>query len=332
MSWQPNGRYYNFTAEVIRACVPEASGVYGLFNFRRQLFIGEAENMQAALLRHLSGRKSEPWRFRATRFSFQVCAEDLRKQRAAELIQRYQPARQNQAALSEAAPPAGDAAPSASPSVDLDHASIDLEEFSMHEREAPPAQPRFYFERAQGTMLLALFAVCMTVSFYLGLLAGESRQRHANRAAETALASLTKQQVAVDLSEPPAAVNEAAGDVSVQIPGWMPTGIEPALSTAPSSAAAAAGVQRAGTTVAGADTSKKWSVQIAAAPARDDADVLAEQLTSAGFESYVVEAQVKGQTFYRVRVGPLDAEEKAESVRQALARQARYRDAFLVIE
>ena len=42
MSWQPNGRYYSFTPEVIRACVPPSSGVYGLFNFNYQLLIGES--------------------------------------------------------------------------------------------------------------------------------------------------------------------------------------------------------------------------------------------------------------------------------------------------
>jgi DedD protein len=98
-------------------------------------------------------------------------------------------------------------------------------------------------------------------------------------------------------------------------------------------------VQQAGTTAVrslpaipaagNGETSKKWSVQISAAPARDVADTLAERLKSAGYESYVVQAQVKGQTFYRVRVGPLDAHDEAETLRQSLAGQEGYRDAFL---
>ena len=43
----------------------------------------------------------------------------------------------------------------------------------------------------------------------------------------------------------------------------------------------------------------------------------------------MVKAEVKGQTYYRVRVGHFDAREEAESVRQSLARQESYRDAYL---
>jgi cell division protein FtsN len=45
-----------------------------------------------------------------------------------------------------------------------------------------------------------------------------------------------------------------------------------------------------------------------------------------------VQAEVRGQTFFRVRVGPLEGQDQAESVLRALARDERYRDAFLVNE
>jgi cell division septation protein DedD len=78
-----------------------------------------------------------------------------------------------------------------------------------------------------------------------------------------------------------------------------------------------------------ANLSKKWSVQIAAVPAKDTADNLIQQLKTKGYDSYLVQAEVKGQTYYRVRVGHFDAREKAEAVRQSLARQEGYRDAYL---
>jgi hypothetical protein len=354
MSWQPNGRYYTFSAEVIRACVPASSGVYGLFNFNYQLLIGESDNLQAALLRHRSDNDLQPRRYRPTGFTFQVYPADSRKRKAAELIERFRPVRQADVALAEPVPPTANPAESELPLAEPDHARIDLEEFSMHERESPPAaRPRYYFERAQGAALMALFTVCMAVSFFLGILTGENLQRQAIRESEktlawTAVTPSPEELAAVDLSEQKVAVNEVGGGLSVHIPGWIPTIMDPAVSSATldkstlftsSRPAGGAAVQQAGTTVAGSlpvipaaangETSKKWSVQISAAPARDVADTLAERLKSAGYDSYVVQAQVKGQTFYRVRVGPLAAQDDAETLRQSLAGQEGYRDAFL---
>ena len=78
-----------------------------------------------------------------------------------------------------------------------------------------------------------------------------------------------------------------------------------------------------------AGLSKKWSVQISAAPAKDIADTLVQRLKGNGYDGYVVQAEVNGQTYYRVRVGRFDTREEAESVRQSLARQEGYRDAYL---
>jgi len=70
-------------------------------------------------------------------------------------------------------------------------------------------------------------------------------------------------------------------------------------------------------------------VQISATPAKEIADTLVQRLRAKGYDGYVVQAEVKGQTFYRVRVGRFDAREEAESVRRSLARQEGYRDAYL---
>jgi cell division septation protein DedD len=354
MSWQPNGRYYTFSPEVIRACVPASSGVYGLFNFNYQLLIGESDNLQEALLRHRSDNDLQPRRYRPTGFTFQVYPADSRKRKAAELIEKFRPVRQPEAALTEPAPPTADPAENGLPLDELDRARIDLEEFSMHERESPPAaRPRYYFERAQGAALMLLFTVCMAVSYLLGILTGENLQRQANRESEKTLAWMAatpspEELGAVDLNDHKVAVNEVGGGLSVHIPGWTPTIMDPAVSTATldktpllaaSRPAGRATVQQAGTTVAGSlpaipavgngETGKKWSVQISAAPARNVANTLMERLKGAGYDSYVVQAQVKGQTVYRVRVGPLDAQDEAESLRQSLAGPEGYRDAFL---
>ena len=74
---------------------------------------------------------------------------------------------------------------------------------------------------------------------------------------------------------------------------------------------------------------KTWSVQISAAPTKNIADKLAQQLKAKGYDGYVVEANVKGQTYYRVRVGRLPNREEAESTRQSLALHESYEQAFV---
>ena len=75
--------------------------------------------------------------------------------------------------------------------------------------------------------------------------------------------------------------------------------------------------------------SKKWSVQISAVPIKSIADTLVQRLIANGYDGYVVQAEVKGQTYYRVRVGRFGKRDEAESMRQSLAHQEGYRDAYL---
>ena len=355
MSWQPNGRYYSFTAEVIRACVPPSSGVYGLFNPNYQLFIGESENIQDALLGHRSDSDLQSRRYRPTGFAFQVFPAHLRKRKAAELIEKFRPVRQT--ALTEPPPPTVSLSVDELPLGDFDHSHVDLEEFPAQERESlPAARPRFYFERTQGVALMALFAVSMAVSFYLGILTGENLQRRAYRKSEKTLAWTPMlsptEQVAVDLSDENFSAHEPIADLSVQIPGWMAGKGETPASGATSDAVMAPetrsrsvvdrSVQAALATTAknspavqlagSGTTSKQWSVQISAAPARNIADALAQRLITAGYDSYVVQAEVKGQTYFRVRVGHFAAQGEAESLRQVLAGNEDYRDAFLALD
>ena len=74
---------------------------------------------------------------------------------------------------------------------------------------------------------------------------------------------------------------------------------------------------------------KTWSVQISAAPTKNVADKLVQHLKAKGYDGYVVEANVKGQTYYRVRVGRFPKREEAESIRQSLARYESYEQAFV---
>ncbi len=78
-----------------------------------------------------------------------------------------------------------------------------------------------------------------------------------------------------------------------------------------------------------ADLGEKWSVQVSAGPAKDIAGSLVERLKANGYDGYVIKAEVKGQTYYRVRVGRFATRKEAESVRRSLALEEGYRDAYL---
>jgi hypothetical protein len=73
--------------------------VYGLFNFDYQLFIGEAANIQQALLHHQSDIDAQPAHLRPTGFTFEPCSAELRKRKTDELIAVFRPVLQTHARL-----------------------------------------------------------------------------------------------------------------------------------------------------------------------------------------------------------------------------------------
>jgi cell division septation protein DedD len=319
LSWKPEGRSESFTREAILATAPSTSGVYGLFNFDCQVFIGESANIQEALLRHESETDFQSGHLRPTGFTFEPCAAELRGAKAAELIARFRPVLQTKAALTEAFPPSHGSIASESL---LDGQA--LETYSDH-RELPGGERakhpkihrRFYFDRTRGIVSAALFAATAVVIFYLGLFTNKNIQERADGASE-------KSPPRVPLAQSP-----ASGQAGMVSGPQNVSSIETANSRAKRSAAPIPAKPGVHTSQSTDDVSKKWSVQISAAPGKAVADTLVERLKAGGYDSYVVKAEVKGQTYYRVRVGHFDAREEAESVRQSLARQESYRDAYL---
>jgi sporulation related protein len=312
LAWHPDGRCDSFTKEAILACAPPTSGVYGLFNFDCQVLIGESANIQEALLHHESETDFQSRHLRPTGFTFELCAAELRKPKSDELIARFHPLLQTGAALTET--------PSPSNGPLLSEAGLggqeletyaDHQEFPLHEREKrPKVRRRFYFTWTQFAALAAMFVASAVVIFYLGTSAGKNIQNRVNGVGG-------KPDVHASASTPNGAVRFAAKSASAADGAGVQALLEPAK-TSPIAHSAQ-----------GADLSKKWSVQISAAPTKEIADTLVQRLKADGYDGYVVQAVVKGQTYHRVRVGRLNTREEAESVRQSLARQEGYRDAYL---
>ncbi len=158
LSWHPDGHCNSFSKGAILLFAPPTSGVYGLFNLNCQVFIGESANIQEALLLHQGETDFQSQHLQPTGFTFEACPVELRKSKADELIARFHPVLQTEAALSETV-----SQPSNGPTVggeDLGdkEPKIGHQEFPLDEREEQPEFRRhFYFKRKHGAALAAMF-------------------------------------------------------------------------------------------------------------------------------------------------------------------------------
>jgi cell division septation protein DedD len=350
LSWQPDGHCNSFSKGAILLFAPPSSGVYGLFNFDCQVFIGESGNIQEALLRHRSETDFQSQHLQPTGFTFETCAAELRKFKADELIARFHPVLQTETALRKTW--------SASDGLVVSEAGLGgeeekypkREEFPLHEREEQTKiRSHFNFKRTHGAALAAMFAVSVILMSYFKIPASKNDQKQMEPLPRVTIAPGPASSGTRTGSRPQNVSSIETADAS---PGTEPTPVNldvhvsavtpnsPARFTANSASGADKTVQQVlqqantrPTIYSGAGGSgKKWSVQISAAPTEDIADMLVQRLKASGYEGYTVRAEVKGQTYYRVRIGHFEVREEAESVRQSLTRQEGYGDAYLTGE
>jgi hypothetical protein len=338
LSWQSDGHCNSFTREAILTYAPPTSGVYGLFNFDCQVFIGESANIQEALLRHESESDFQSRHLQPTGFTFEPCTVELCRSRADELIARFHPVLQSEATLSETwSLSNGQMMSETDQSGQELETHTDNQEFPVHEREERP-QVRRHFQlkltRTQAVALVAMLVGSALVIFYLGRPADYAFQRAngANSALDQTeiglrarnaplidkAGGLVNQKAGVALAKPNVRLAASTQNTAVRLAAKSAD--HESVKAKPNPIAHSAD---------SAKLSKQWSVQISAAPAKDVAETLVQQLKAKGYDGYMVQAEVKGQTYYRVRVGHFTARDQAESVRQSLVRQEEYRDAYL---
>ena len=341
MPWQPDGQFYGFEEEAIHAFAPAASGVYGLYNFDYQLFIGEADNVREALLRHLESDHSRSPRFQPTGFTFKTCPAELRKRNIESLTQQYQPVRQNELALSDKFElPLDDRAVEAFFTAWAEKNGTNSPELNpLNESFEPKIRRRFRFKPARGVAIAAAFVASTGVVFYFGILTGVNIQKRAvavneKTTARIPVVALPAGQRALD---PTPANNSTITAASVAANGnTAPAAIklevpEPSPPSSPISPPAQTGVGNANVAPVshGTDQDKSWSVQIAASVEKDVTTMMAQQLSAKGYEIYVVPTEVNGKTWYRVRAGRLTARAAAEQLRQVLATNEGLQGAYL---
>lgn len=81
---------YSFSSVSVRKNAPQLSGVYGISNGREWLFVGIADDIQAALLKHLSETGTPLQAHAPTGFTFEICGPG-RPARQSRLIQEMKP-------------------------------------------------------------------------------------------------------------------------------------------------------------------------------------------------------------------------------------------------
>lgn len=79
------------TPNGVRMFAPAQSGVYGISNAREWIYIGEADNIQQALLHHIQERNTAMMRRSPTGFVFEVCVQEMRPSRQDTLVREYEP-------------------------------------------------------------------------------------------------------------------------------------------------------------------------------------------------------------------------------------------------
>jgi hypothetical protein len=82
---------YSFSPASVRNNAPAASGVYGLSNSREWVFVGESEDIRAALLAHLLESHTRLKNSAPTGFTFELCATSGRAARQDRLVLELEP-------------------------------------------------------------------------------------------------------------------------------------------------------------------------------------------------------------------------------------------------
>jgi cell division septation protein DedD len=214
--------------------------------------------------------------------------------------------------------------------------------------DRPPENKRYYFYRDQLVLLGIGFAIASLIIFVLGIMAGRQIERRATpqpsssavkvpvspvpsepfpqtHSGDTAAGSAVDRDHAVESESQPAKETKAK-EKAARAERGKPTPAEKPVNSEPKSPAtkpadekpAAAPEQPQKTQTAEPTAERAWSVQIKSSPDKKFADTWANRLKAKGYDAFVVEGDVKGQTWYRVRVGRFAAKQDAEELRAAL--------------
>jgi cell division septation protein DedD len=362
MPWQNNGDYYCFKQEDIEVYAPPASGVYGLYNFRHHITIDASANIHEALLHLLRDSTFRFSRFEPTGFTFEVCPKESRESRKQQLILEYNPIAQSPGGIGLRSlwnswmSPGGRAFDSrVTPARQEPSQKKNL----PSETTTPPMIPYLGARFSRDKFVLA-GAICsvmlLVIAFFTMLPYLKSSPGMVLWQVLSALhRSTSAEQQTHVRSLAPARETEMTGQRSTAADGPNGSGndrnteqkteavIEPVA--AEKSAAAAitppenpvtdevpVGAEKPGNRRPARNsekTGKHWAVQVMATIHPDEAVVWMEKLNAKGYDAFVVEAEIAGKTWYRVRLGGFKTRGEAETLVALVRQKEGLRDAFV---
>lgn len=351
MPWQNNGDFYSFKQESIGQHAPTVSGVYGLFNFRHQIVIGSAANIRNALLHHRQHTKFRFRRFEPTGFTFEICSPEQREQRAQQLIAELAPIMPPQGAIGIATLAHSWRTPEARA-----FAADAIEKIPLREATAAAKLPRretespAYMSPERFGLAGAICGIIFLAIGMVGLVPHLKSMFDSVVRNPTAIAESRQQIASANLPSTAAEKLPATGKGEVSAVTVAPSGVsssyvpnpqEPVAAPTGWRAAAAQTALPAPTppalphTVANEQPVKQpasvnpWSVQALATADQQLANDWLNKLKAKGYQAFVVAAEIKGQTWHRLRIGNFATRQEAEAVRATLQANEGFRDAFV---
>jgi cell division septation protein DedD len=346
---------------MIRVHTPAASGVYGLYNFRHQILIGNSANIQNALLLHLGETKFLFRRFVPTGFVFELCAPELRESRTQELIREYDPILQASRPLTAlwhswmtrnamAFSPSGAAAkPPASDRSKKDATNIEKKQL----KRVPFGREQFVMAATGfGAMLVVMGVIMLPARLKDELsapwqVASIEKSLTPDPVEERQTASLTTsgiRDVHDSLSRQSDASESDNETKSRHQAETVSKAREPQIfiaseqtpdddfARAESKSALPKAKQQPPQKPALAKKEQRenaWAVQAMATPDRRIAMDWLEKLKAGGYDAFLIDADIKGQTWYRVRAGSFSTRQEAEALRKILQSKEGFGDAFV---
>jgi cell division septation protein DedD len=363
VTWRANGDYYTFREETIEACAPSVSGVYGLYNLRHQILIGSSANIRGALFHHLRETNFRFRRFEPTGFVFELCPPEFAELRTQELIREYDPILRTNRTIGLAAlwrswttrhavafhsqvlvakTQTGDEAQQVV-------TNIQKKQFK-----------RFHLGREQFAIVATGFgAILLVMGLFILFpqlrnpsnvarqisLVWKTWASHPEESAQ--VASLTTPGIRNSSESLSQQAEASESNSETQTFQQAETSGEPpkrqifvASEQTPDSDSVSAESQSAlleakqqpphKPPVAKKEGRKNaWSVQAMATPDRRIAIDWLEKLKAKGYNPFLINAEIKGQTWYRVRAGNFNTRQEAEALRMTLQSKEGFSDAFV---
>jgi len=353
MPWHNNGDYYSFKQDSIKQHAPTVSGVYGLFNFRHQIVIGSAANVRDALLHHRRHTKFRFSRFEPTGFTFEICPPERRENRSQELIKEYHPISSPQAPIGLATLYRSWRSPQARA---FTAEAASERKPANRKTAAIPAKPA----KAKAPLHLnaqrfgLLGAFCGVIFLGVGLfglvphlknmfasvvhnpaaIADSIQKTDGGKVQLAQVEGLNTNENAgstVVAAAPTALVQSAPVNLDSRETSDSPTGWRAAAAQAAAAPVATPQTQSAASAQPATRDlpASAWSVQAMATTDKQLANDWLQKLKTKGYQAFVVNADIKGHTWHRVRIGAFATRQDAEALRLALKSKDGFRDAFV---